>query len=221
MMMSGVDHECGDVGSMFSCIIIVGMQVEERMQPLGVTARRENISVVVRCRPLPLSDPSPLAWTLHPSENLILVNPEAASLPAMRRFVTEQESVRGHNHFDTVFAAEASTRQVYKAAVQRIVLTSLDGINGAVLAYGQTGSGKTFTMLGDHMAVGIITMALVDTFTEAARRAPETLIRMHASLLEIYNERVTDLFASAGDPADGTRQREVVILVRTMCWHRR
>ena len=43
----------------------------------------------------------------------------------------------GVHAFDQVFDSQASTRQVYKGAAQRIVLSALDGINGAILAYGQ------------------------------------------------------------------------------------
>lgn len=61
----------------------------------------------------------------------------------------------------------------------------------------QTGSGKTYTMLGDHMSLGIVTMALMDTLAEVERRSADTRFRVHASLIEIYNERIVDLFAAA------------------------
>ena len=39
---------------------------------------------------------------------------------------------------------------IYNSLIKRIVMSSLQGINGTIFMYGQTGSGKTFTMLGSH-----------------------------------------------------------------------
>jgi hypothetical protein len=265
-------------------------------------AQRENIAVAVRCRPAAAS--SQQAWDVSPETRKVGVNPNAAALPALKRVTSELTYHRrgagklarqGAHEFDMVFDDAASTRQVYKAAAQQIVLSALDGVNGAVLAYGQvralagllrferallrlqrwslacrtlaapaaeschrrahvmrtplqpdsvarrscaathqyvqtsdsrvqqhhdrrarlqTGSGKTFTMLGDHMSLGIVTMALMDTLAETARRAPDTRFRVHASLVEIHNERIVDLFAAAeGRPLP---ERGVSIVVRAL-----
>jgi Kinesin motor domain len=115
-------------------------------QPLSPSQRisRENIAVAIRCRP---SDaPGPDAWRLSPTEGKIAVNQHAADAPALKRVTSELEANRGQianlsidkaHKFDMVFDDDASTRQVYKAAAQPIVMSALDGVNGAILAYGQ------------------------------------------------------------------------------------
>jgi hypothetical protein len=164
---------------------------------------REKVAVAIRCRPTEAPESTQLAWQLQPNLSQVNVHPDVASLPSMQRFAAELDSKNDTRckgsaaQFDLVFDSSASTRQVYKGAAQRVVLSALDGINGAIMAYGQTGSGKTYTMLGDHMSVGIITMALMDIFTEAHSRGPETKINITATLVELYSERLRDLFAES------------------------
>lgn len=62
----------------------------------------------------------------------------------------------------------------------------------SILAYGQTATGKTFTMLGNNENPGIIPLSLEFIFNEALKdQSREYSFRM--SLLEIYNETVSDL----------------------------
>jgi hypothetical protein len=179
------------------------MQIETDAMPTRVPVLREKVAVAIRCRPTEPSENTLLAWQLKPDLGHVNVHPDVASLPSMHRFVAEFETTKANRRrgsgaqFDLVFDGSTSTRQVYKQAAQRIALSALDGINGAVMAYGQTGSGKTYTILGDHMSVGIITMALMDIFTEVHRRGPETKVSITASLMELYNERLRDLFAES------------------------
>ena len=51
---------------------------------------------------------------------------------------------------DQCFVEESPNDQVYLDSCKKIVLSSLDGINGTIFMYGQTGAGKTYTMLGDY-----------------------------------------------------------------------
>jgi hypothetical protein len=82
----------------------------------------------------------------------------------------------------------------------------LRGQNSTVFTYGQTGSGKTYTMFGslkDRDHYGLVPRALELIF---ARKEPEDSIT--CSILEIYNEKLIDLF----DPlkqAEGVRLKEV------------
>jgi hypothetical protein len=180
------------------------LQVEmETVSLRAPVTLREKVAVAIRCRPTEAPESTQLAWQLKPSLGQISVHPDVASLPSMQRFAAELDSRKENRcqgstaQFDMVFDSSASTRQVYKGAAQRVVLSALDGINGAIMAYGQTGSGKTYTMLGDHMSVGIITMALMDIFTQAHSRSPETKINITATFVELYSERLRDLFAES------------------------
>ena len=84
----------------------------------------------------------------------------------------------------------------------------------------QTGSGKTYTMLGDQVGVGIVTMALMDTFAELERRAGEARFRVTATLVEIYNEQLVDLFAVADGQLLPERLGIVVRLANNCPEHR-
>lgn len=111
------------------------------------------------------------------------------------------------------------------AGGKAVVNNCFDGYNACVFAYGQTGSGKTHTMLGDIGDGGVITPAsglipriFDDLLTQMASRSaaaalatdddddtmeagcgmdgPGTLsYDCHVSMLEIYNESITDLLA--------------------------
>ena len=44
---------------------------------------------------------------------------------------------------------------MYEQTVRKVVLSSLEGINGTVFVYGQTGTGKTYTMMGSQRQIDI------------------------------------------------------------------
>lgn len=108
--------------------------------------------------------------------------------------------------FDGIFGRSASQEEVFRAVAGQHVESFLRGQNSTVFTYGQTGSGKTFTMFGslkEREQYGLIPRALELLF---ARKEPEDSIT--CSILEIYNEKLIDLF----DPlkqAEGVRLKEV------------
>lgn len=51
--------------------------------------------------------------------------------------------------FDLVYGEKDTNRDVYEQTVRKVVLSSLDGVNGTIFVYGQTGTGKTYTMMGN------------------------------------------------------------------------
>lgn len=178
------------------------LQAEPEVPPTLTVRRTENIAVVIRSRPPAVSGDSEDAWALDVAGGRIGVSGGAAGLPHMHKFAAEIGTDDTATRFDRVFDAQSSTRQVYKAAAQGIVLSALEGVNGAVLAYGQTGSGKTYTMLGDHASLGVVTMALMDVFSSMQGRRHGRL-RATATLVELYNERLVDLFVDKrADGAD-------------------
>jgi kinesin family protein 5 len=72
------------------------------------------------------------------------------------------------------------------------------GYNGTVFAYGQTGSGKTFTMMGadidDENTKGIIPRIIEQIFTSINDAPSNIEFTVKVSYMEIYMERVRDLF---------------------------
>ena len=98
-----------------------------------------------------------------------------------------------------MFDASSDNRRVYEATTKQIVENVVDGFNGAVFAYGQTSSGKTHTMHGTPDEPGVIPLAVEDVFDFVRRRSDAREFLIRASYLEIYNEKMMDLFADDAD----------------------
>lgn len=81
--------------------------------------------------------------------------------------------------------------------VSDLVVSAADGYNVCIIAYGQTGSGKTYTMMGSEKAPGINMRALKELFSIGETRSETMAMTFSASILEIYNESIFDLLASA------------------------
>lgn len=75
------------------------------------------------------------------------------------------------------------------------------GYNCSLFAYGQTGAGKSYSMMGYGPAKGIIPIASEKIFERIDNNEDSSLtFRVEASMLEIYMEKVRDLFnPKAGD----------------------
>ncbi|KAL5777559.1 hypothetical protein ACOSP7_010485 [Xanthoceras sorbifolium] len=96
--------------------------------------------------------------------------------------------------FDHVFDESCGNARVYELLTKDIIHAAVQGFNGTVFAYGQTSSGKTFTMNGSSSELGIIPLAVRDTFDNIQMMSDrEFLIRV--SYMEIYNEEINDLLA--------------------------
>lgn len=52
--------------------------------------------------------------------------------------------------FDLVYGERDTNRDVYEQTARKVVLSSLEGVNGTIFVYGQTGTGKTYTMMGNE-----------------------------------------------------------------------
>ncbi|OQS02764.1 kinesin [Thraustotheca clavata] len=94
-------------------------------------------------------------------------------------------------HFSRVFQPETTQTELFEKTTQSIVEEALEGRNGLVFAYGVTNSGKTYTILGNNGNPGI----LPQTFAKLFQHTDDYDVT--ASYLEIYNEKVYDLMATA------------------------
>ncbi|ETV97792.1 hypothetical protein H310_09144 [Aphanomyces invadans] len=74
------------------------------------------------------------------------------------------------------------------------------GFNVSLFAYGQTGAGKSFSMVGYGTDKGIIPRASEVIFQRIHGAAADgTIFKVEASMMEIYNEKVKDLFNPSSD----------------------
>jgi kinesin family protein 1 len=83
------------------------------------------------------------------------------------------------------------------------------GYNVSLFAYGQTGSGKSFSMVGHAGDPGIVPRVCKAVFEKIdANTDADLTFKVETSMLEIYNEKVKDLFNMRSVPPEGLKVRE-------------
>ncbi|KAI8375495.1 P-loop containing nucleoside triphosphate hydrolase protein [Blakeslea trispora] len=107
------------------------------------TSIRENVQVMVRCRPRSEKEIAVEAepcWMVRPEDGSI----ELTHLKSSNRVQAFQ--------FDNVLMGVANSK-VYQAGIADLVRSTMMGYNGTVFAYGQTASGKTYV---SHLSIRIL-----------------------------------------------------------------
>lgn len=156
----------------------------------------DTIQVFIRIRPNPVNErerESPVKC-VESSKNTITVFP-------------------GNNvfTFDKVFNESATQEDVFSSLGKGITQNCMNGYNSTIFAYGQTGSGKTYTIQGasnkgsnrfEDANRGLAPRILQSLFSMIQREETgsisensTTKFLVKCSLLEIYNEQASDLFA--------------------------
>lgn len=137
----------------------------------------------------------------------VRLRPESEEVSAVNKsiFLTDNKAdisinnLRNEFTFDKIFDAKCSQDYVFKVAAIPILNEALEGINGCIIAYGQTGAGKTYTMSGpscDNYIERGMTLRSVGHLFETIRnitRTSQYSFSVSLSVVEIYNEQVTDL----------------------------
>ncbi|KAL5566143.1 hypothetical protein UlMin_029307 [Ulmus minor] len=107
--------------------------------------------------------------------------------------------------FDRVFYENSEQAKVYEFLALPIVRDAVNAINGTIITYGQTGAGKTYSMEGpgilecDEQKKGLLPR-VVDGIFEGVKSSEATIkYSIKLSMVEIYMERVRDLFDLAKD----------------------
>lgn len=106
---------------------------------------------------------------------------------------------RGKNSpfgFDHVYDMRATQEEVYRGATEGLVRSVLEGFNASVFAYGATGSGKTYTMMGNERTPGVMGLAMQELWEAIEETKGEYSYEVKVSCLEVYNEKLYDLFVA-------------------------
>ena len=104
-------------------------------------------------------------------------------------------------HADDVLHPDCTQIELYNRRCRDVIMSSFQGINGAILAYGATGSGKTHSMFGGEMsAAGIVYQSMQEIFEEKQRLEglEGKFVQVACTFLEVYNEDVFDLLSPIG-----------------------
>ncbi|KAL1535115.1 serine/threonine-protein kinase KIN2 [Salvia divinorum] len=107
--------------------------------------------------------------------------------------------------FDKVFFPGSEQADIYEVLALPIVKAAASGANGAVITYGQTGAGKTYSMEGsniiqcDEKHKGLLPRVVDGIFN--AIKSSDDIVKytVKLSMVEIYMERVRDLFDRSKD----------------------
>ncbi|KAK7194528.1 kinesin [Novymonas esmeraldas] len=102
---------------------------------------------------------------------------------------------------DFTFPPTATQDDVFHAC-QPILQCVKEGMNGTIMVYGQTGTGKTHTMLGsaDGSEDGLVHMVVANMLEHVQlKTADGAQCALTLSMIEIYNERLTDMLSPNGE----------------------
>ncbi|XP_067150668.1 kinesin-like protein KIF28 [Apteryx mantelli] len=101
----------------------------------------------------------------------------------------------------------AGQREVFRDLGEGVLENAWQGYNATLLAYGQTGSGKSYSMIGYGANRGIVPVVCEELFKAIQNQEKNKQYQITFSMLEIYNEQVTDLLSKTRKPG-GLKIRE-------------
>ncbi|KAH3765496.1 kinesin family member 10 [Pelomyxa schiedti] len=114
--------------------------------------------------------------------------------------------------FDRVFNDTSTQEEVYSIATEGLIDSVLDGYNATVFAYGATGSGKTHTMIGNaQYGPGVMGLAMKELF-QKIKNDKEHTINVKILCIEVYNEKIRDLFSPDSPPIEIRESGKQVVL---------
>uniref|UniRef100_A0A6I8SUP3 Kinesin-like protein n=1 Tax=Xenopus tropicalis TaxID=8364 RepID=A0A6I8SUP3_XENTR len=109
---------------------------------------------------------------------------------------------------DGSYSRYADQKTVFQDLGQGILDNAWQGYNATLLAYGQTGSGKSYSMIGYGTNRGIIPLVCEELFRAIENNQEKNKqYQVTFSMLEIYNEQVTDLLSKT-KKSGGLKVRE-------------
>ncbi|XP_052565500.1 osmotic avoidance abnormal protein 3 isoform X2 [Culex pipiens pallens] len=169
----------------------------------------ENVKVVVRCRPMNKREQQ------AGNKNITQIDNSTVNLDNPNDLSAPQKSFK----FDGAYGYAATTENIYSDICYSLVESVLEGYNATIFAYGQTGCGKSHTMQGttynlsaadpnNANNIGIIPRSFEHVF-EAIAVASDVRYLVLVSYLEIYNETIRDLLATAGGNTNNLAVKEV------------
>lgn len=101
---------------------------------------------------------------------------------------------------------------------KNLIQSAFDGYNVCIFAYGQTGSGKTFTMTGYQGFPGITPRAVATLFDTAAKNASHSTTTISCYMVELYNDKLVDLFHRVDTKGKGDGPRLDIKMSKKVRW---
>jgi len=160
-----------------------------------------NVAVILRFRPLNSSEKE---RGDHVSIEFKSDRQSLKVLPPPNGFIANTNNYnlgKTDFTFDRVYSMSDRQSEIYEEVAKPIIAEVLKGYNGTIFTYGQTGSGKTYTMtglVGDPEYAGIMPRVTEGLFEAIEAAGPSFEFAIKVSFVEIYMERIRDLFDSTG-----------------------
>ena len=111
-------------------------------------------------------------------------------------------------HFDRVLGSDSTNTEVYRE-VRPMVQTALAGRDVAVFVDGYSGTGKSSTMFKEDDSIAAL--AAEDIFARHRRDAERgSVCKVSCSILEVYQETVSDLLSGAPDVKIGLSAGNII-----------
>ncbi|SBS92872.1 kinesin-8, putative [Plasmodium malariae] len=176
-------------------------QKNEKSSPSGERDVTYNMNVVIRCRPMSVSEKNEGAKNIIKildNKMVVLLDPSDNSDNVLRQNRSREKKYV----FDYVFDENCSQEDVYNNSVKCLIDAVIKGYNSTVFAYGATGAGKTHTIIGYKNEPGIMMMILKDLFEKIKSLQVMHEYKVKCSFIEIYNENICDLLNPSNEYLD-------------------
>eukprot|EP00536_Pseudo-nitzschia_multiseries_P010966 jgi/Psemu1/204674/e_gw1.354.47.1 len=160
------------------------------VRPPASPTATSSVQVVVRVRPLNEREKK------HGTLPVVSASTSDKTVTVIKG--TGSRQIKSSYKFDNVFTSFSTQEDVFEATLQPIIRDVLMGYESTVFAYGQTGTGKTHTMEGDLTQAdqhGVIPRSAAAIFDALGKNPEYISSSVYCSLLEIYNEELSDLLA--------------------------
>uniref|UniRef100_A0AAF5I4K7 Kinesin-like protein n=2 Tax=Strongyloides stercoralis TaxID=6248 RepID=A0AAF5I4K7_STRER len=145
-----------------------------------------NIRVFCRIRPYNTGE--------EYDKNLITIDPYDVD----QLTITSDNGLNKKYTVDKIFKEIDDQENIYHE-ISPVVTSCIDGKNVCIFAYGHTGSGKTYTMDGPDSNPGIVKRAISELFKILNEQKESLESKITVSMIEIYNEKIKDLFSPGSD----------------------
>lgn len=149
-----------------------------------------DVRVYLRIRPL-LGNEKQADFNVE--DNIVYVRPT----PSARSQTSKHYAERTYQ-FTDIFNEESTQRDIFDKVAMPLLLRFMRGTDALLFAYGATSAGKTHTVQGSPDEPGLIPRMVRTLLATPAPKGCERGLLI--SCVEIYNEKIMDLFGDTSKP---------------------
>ncbi|KAI3633182.1 hypothetical protein MIR68_008720 [Amoeboaphelidium protococcarum] len=163
---------------------------------------QSTVKVFVRARPLLQEEQPPQVVRLTQTSATVQIQSKRSALVV----ASPDNSAGMQKQFQFDLCIDSTNSQpslvdctqdeLYQKVGPEVIDSAFAGYNSCVFAYGQSGSGKTYSITGTSLNPGIVPRVcrdLMQNIHDIRQKDPKSVITLHLTFMEIYNEKVRDL----------------------------